>query len=85
MIDIPELDIRASREIAKRITEDIQRAYEDFGLGKWINRLDAGATGMAAVLIQAKIAGLSDALKHIQETDRDLTGRAPKKEARLHG
>lgn len=86
MIDIPQLDLRALREMATRIQQDIAKLHEDFGLGTWINRADVGATGMAAVLIQSKIAGLAAALKHIEETDKALTGRAtPKKESRLHG
>jgi len=85
VIEIAEIDVRFGREMAKRIGEDIAKAYADFGMGHWINRADVGATGMAAVLIQAKIAGLNAALKHIEETDKALTGRAPKKESRVHG
>lgn len=84
MIEIDSLDVRFGREMAKRLTEDIQQSYEAFGQGGWINRADVTATGMAAVLIQAKIAGLKDAMKHLHETEKALTGRAPKKESR-HG
>lgn len=85
MIQLAEIDVRALREMAKRIHEDIANTYDAFGKGGWINRADVATTGMGAVLLQAKIAGLNDALKHIEETDKALTGRAPKREARVNG
>lgn len=85
MIEIDALDVRFGREMAKRITEDIQATYAAFGQGAWINRDDVAATGMQAVLLQATIAVLNRALTHIEETDKALTGRAPKKERPAHG
>ena len=82
MIDIGDLNIRAMAEMAKRINEDIARAFGSFGQGGWINHGDVGATGMAAVLLQAKIAGLETALTHIRETEELLLGRGQKREKR---
>ena len=85
MIEIAALDVRFGREMAKRISEDIQRAYDDFGQGAWINRTDVAASGAAAVALHAKIAAMKIALQHVEQTDKALTGRAPKKETRAHG
>lgn len=85
MIDIDELNVRALREVAKEIMQAMNKQHEDFGLGKWINRGDIGATGMAACLIYSKLDGLDEALGFIQHADKVLTGRTEKKETRLHG
>jgi hypothetical protein len=81
MIEIAELDIRGLRDVARRMYEDIQKSYSEFGHGAWIQRTDVAATGMAAVMLQARIAGLERALSHIEEADKIMTGRV-KKESR---
>lgn len=80
MIDISDLNARALVEMAKRIQDDIAAKLAHFGAGGWINQTDVGATGMQAVKIQAEVQGLSNALKHIQEVDRLLTGKIKPKE-----
>lgn len=72
-------DQRFVAEITARITDDIEQHYANFGQGGWINAADAGATGMQAVLLHAKIAGLKLALKHVAQTHDALTGKAEKK------
>ncbi len=85
MIELPELDIRAMREVTKRIEADIASALREFAHGSWVKDNDVAATGAAALAIQRRIKGLEAALLHIAETDKALTGRAPKKENRAHG
>lgn len=70
-----DLDVRALREMAKRLHEDIAQEHEAFAQGGWVNQQDVGASGMQAVRIQAKIAGLRAALKHAEETNKLLTGK----------
>ena len=72
-------DERFVDEVRSRIVEDIQAAYNNFGLGRWVNREDAAATGMAAVLIQAKIEGLNVALTHLKQAHDAMTGKAEKR------
>lgn len=73
-------DQRFVAEIKARIVEDIEQAYANFGQGGWIKRDDVAATGMAAVLIQAHIAGLKLALKHVDQTHDAMTGKVEKKQ-----
>ncbi len=73
------LDIRLLKEVETRITDDIQQTYANFGLGGWINRNDASATGMQAVMIQCRIEGLRVALLHLRQGHDALTGKTPKK------
>ena len=72
-------DQRFVAEIKARITEDIEQHYANFGQGGWIKRDDVAATGMAAVLIQAKIDGMKLALKHVAQTHDAMTGKVEKK------
>ena len=72
-------DQRFVAEVKSRITEDINAAYNNFGKGAWIKREDAAATGMAAVLIQAKIEGLTIALTHLAQAHDAMTGKVEKK------
>ena len=72
-------DERFVDEVRGRIIEDIQSAYDTFGQGRWMIRNDASATGMAAVLLQAKIEGLNTALKHLSQAHDAMTGKAEKK------
>ena len=73
-------DQRFVAEIKARITEDIEQTYANFGQGGWINRADAAATGMQAVMIQCRIDGLRIALKHIKQTHDAMTGKVKDKE-----
>lgn len=73
-------DERFVDEVKSRIIEDIQAAYNNFGQGRWVIRDDAAATGMAAVLIQAKIDGLNIALKHLSQAHDAMTGKAEKRQ-----
>lgn len=66
--------------MGQRIVADIEREKDIFGAGGWIKQDDIGATGMQAVAIQCKIAGLSKALVHLQETNKLLTGKIEKKD-----
>ena len=75
-------EARFVQELQTRLTEDIQAAHASFGKGGWINRADAAATGMAAVLIQAKIEGLEVARKHLQQVYDAMTGKAEKRKER---
>ncbi len=72
-------DERFVEEATSRIVEDIQDTYNNFGKGSWIKRDDAAATGMAAVLLQAKIDGLQIALLHLKQTHDAMTGKAEKR------
>lgn len=74
------LDIRAFRALASRINEDIATESRNFGAGGWIIRDDVAATGMAAVLIQAKIAGMQTCLKHMDQVHKSMTGPIEKKD-----
>ena len=73
-------DVRFVQELEYRITEDIEQTYANFGQGGWINRADAAATGMQAVMIQCRIDGLRIALKHIKQTHDAMTGKVKDKE-----
>ena len=68
--------------LAKRIQEDITREHIAFASGGWINQGDVGASGMQAVRIQAKIAGLEASLVHLRETNKLLTGKIDSKKDR---
>lgn len=70
-------DARFVAECKARIIEDIEQRYANFGQGGWIIRDDVAATGMAAILIQAQIAGLKLAIKHIEQTHDAMTGKVP--------
>lgn len=73
-------DQRFVAELSGRIREDIEAEYAKFGKGLWVNRTDAAATGMQAVLIHAKIDGLGVALKHIAQVHEAMTGKVDKKQ-----
>ena len=72
-------DERFVDEVRARIVEDIQSAYNNFGKGTWIKRDDGAATGMTAVLIQAKIEGLNIALTHLRQAHDAMTGKVERK------
>ncbi len=72
-------DERFVDEVRGRIIEDIQSAYDTFGQGRWMIRNDVSATGMAAVMLQAKVESLNTALKHLAQTHDAMTGKAEKK------
>lgn len=80
MTSLMDIEVRALREMGKRIQEDITREHQAFATGGWINQADVGASGMQAVRLQAKIAGLEAAMIHLHETNKLLTGKIEKKD-----
>ena len=78
-MSITPYDTRFIQNLHAKISEDLQKTYQDLGSGTQIIRDNAAATGMACARYVGRIAGLQSALEYIKEINEDMSGKATKK------